>query len=274
MIERMAALVLPLMHHLVQQCVQCLVPTVSSQMTPTDRDLAALVRVRRGIVTEAAPHPTRDANGYRLERAMEMFGVELRVILGQSVSRRLIVWARAFAARRSSRRRAGRSLHSERHDSPLCHTTLATRSSFDERNDRTVHLFRRRQVAFVYAEIAPAKAHHHVPIPRQPTLGDPTEAKCSETRQELVRGARRGVELQGELRRIVFAETENRSQRTKHFTGPATKSRWSFDHTSVDTSMSASAMRMLFTDDGRPPRERLLIVPDVEMIVPRFVCSI
>ena len=30
---------------------------------------------------------------------------------------------------------------------------------------------------------------------------------------------------------------------------------------------------MLFTDDGRPPRDRLLIVPDVEMIVPRFVCS-
>ena len=156
---------------------------------------------------------------------MEMFGVELRVILGQSVSHRLIFRACALAARRSSRRRSGRSLDSERHDSPLCHTTLGTRSSFDERNDRTVHLFRRRQVAFVYAEIAPAKAHHHVPIPRQPTLSDPTETKCSETRQEIVGGARRGVQLQGELRRIVLAETENRSQRTKHFTGPATKSR-------------------------------------------------
>jgi hypothetical protein len=27
------------------------------------------------------------------------------------------------------------------------------------------------------------------------------------------------------------------------------------------------------TELGRPPRDRLLMVPDVEMIVPRFVCS-
>jgi hypothetical protein len=45
------------------------------------------------------------------------------------------------------------------------------------------------------------------------------------------------------------------------------------DHTSVDISMSLAVMRMLLTDDGRPPRERLLIVPDVETIVPFFVCS-
>jgi len=36
--------------------------------------------------------------------------------------------------------------------------------------------------------------------------------------------------------------------------------------------MSVAVMRMLFTDDGRPPRDRLLIVPDVETIVPRLVC--
>src|ERR1043165_3561422 len=155
---------------------------------------------------------------------MEMFGVELRVVLDESVGQWLILGSRSFRARRSSGRARG-GLHAERHDSPLCDTTIGTRSPFDERNDRTVHLFRGRQVAFVYAEIAPAKAHHHVPIPRQPTLSDPAEAKCSETRQEFVGGARRGVELQAELRRIVLAETENRSQRTKHFTGPATKSR-------------------------------------------------
>ena len=44
----------------------------------------------------------------------------------------------------------------------------------------------------------------------------------------------------------------------------------SLDQTSVDTSISSSVMRMLFTDDGRPPRDRSLIVPDVEMIVPRL----
>jgi hypothetical protein len=66
---------------------------------------------------------------------------------------------------------------------------------------------------------------------------------------------------------------EERFQREKHLAGPATKSRRSSDHTSVDTSMPVSVIRMLFTDDGRPPRERLLIVPDVDTIVPFFVCS-
>ena len=36
---------------------------------------------------------------------------------------------------------------------------------------------------------------------------------------------REGAMLEGELRRVVSAQTEDGSQRTKHFTGPATKSR-------------------------------------------------
>ena len=32
-------------------------------------------------------------------------------------------------------------------------------------------------------------------------------------------------------------------------------------------------MRMLLTDDGRPPRVRFDTVPAVEMTVPFFVCS-
>ena len=46
-----------------------------------------------------------------------------------------------------------------------------------------------------------------------------------------------------------------------------------FENTLRINSMSVAVTRMLFTDDGRPPRERLLIVPDVDTTVPRLVCS-
>jgi hypothetical protein len=42
---------------------------------------------------------------------------------------------------------------------------------------------------------------------------------------------------------------------------------------SVDTSSSVGLIRIRFTDDGRPPRERFEIVPAVEITVPFFVCS-
>lgn len=61
--------------------------------------------------------------------------------------------------------------------------------------------------------------------------------------------------------------------RLKHFAGPATKFDSFSDQSIVETSISAGVMRMLFTEDGRPPRERFEIVPAVEMMVPRFVCS-
>jgi hypothetical protein len=102
---------------------------------------------------------------------------------------------------------------------------------------------RRRKIPGVHPQIATAKAHHHVAVPREATPRDPAQSQPSETRKQLVRVTRRGVEVECELRRVGFAKPED---------GP---------------------QRMLFTDDGRPPRERLLIVPDVEMIVPRFVCS-
>jgi len=201
-----------------------------------------------------------------------MIGVEFGMPLRELVGQRLIFGSCAFAPRGRSRR-ARRRLDPERDDASLRHSTFGARTTLNEGDDCAMHFLRRAQIAFVHTEIATAVAHHHVAIARQAASRNALESEPPKTRQELVGVARRSVELEGELRRVMPAETEDRPQRTKHFTGPATKSRCSGDHTSVDTSMSASAMRMLFTDDGRPPRERLLIVPDVEMIVPRFVCS-
>ena len=51
------------------------------------------------------------------------------------------------------------------------------------------------------------------------------------------------------------------------------KVRASADQMSVWTSMFFGVMRMLFTEDGRPPRPRLEIVLAVEIVVPFLVCS-
>jgi hypothetical protein len=55
--------------------------------------------------------------------------------------------------------------------------------------------------------------------------------------------------------------------------GPWRNPPCSEDHTCVLTSMVALAMRITFTDPGRPPRERFDTVPAVEITVPRRVCS-
>ena len=49
MIHRLPRLVLPLMHHLMQQRVQCFAPAVSSQMSPADRDLGRPVLAGRAV---------------------------------------------------------------------------------------------------------------------------------------------------------------------------------------------------------------------------------
>src|SRR3954467_10129373 len=69
------------------------------------------------------------------------------------------------------------------------------------------------------------------------------------------------------------AGREQPLQRLKHLVGPGTKLLSADDHTSVDTSTCSGDSRMLFTDDGRPPRMRLDTVPAVEITVPFFVCS-
>ena len=64
-VERMSGFILPLMHHLVQQRVQRLLPAMPPEMADADRDLAdrrARPR-RRRVVAEATLHPPRDASG-------------------------------------------------------------------------------------------------------------------------------------------------------------------------------------------------------------------
>ena len=88
-----------------------------------------------------------------------------------------------------------------------------------------MHIVRRGEIPFVHPQVAPAITHHHVAVSSQATPRDAAQPERTETNEQLVGVAWRRVELERELRRVVPAEPEDGSQRTKHFTGPATKSR-------------------------------------------------
>ena len=259
------------MHHLVQQRVESFVPAMPAQMPPADCDLTSLAILRSGIVSEPALHPSRDPHGDCAERSAKVLVVESRMPRRQSLGEWLIVRLRSFAPQWAT---TCRRVDDVCHDSSLRGSTLGTCPSFHERDDRLVHLQWRAEVAFMNTQLAPAEADHDVAILRQLAMLDSFQTERSQMGEQLVGAARRRgrFELERQLTGIVPA-AEERPQRAKHFTGPATKSRCSVDHSSVETSMSASVILMLFTDDGRPPRDRLLMVPEVEMIVPRFVCS-
>ena len=180
---------------------------------------------------------------------------------------RLVLGAGSLAAAAVAPRRTG-----ERHDLLGRRAALGPRPALDESDDRLVNVRRRREIPFVHAKLGAAPADHHVGVAREPARRDTLESERAEPREKVVgRAQLPGVELEHELRRV--ASSEQRFQRVKHCSGPGENARVSLDQTSVDTSISLSLMRMLFTDDGRPPRDRSLIVPEIEMTVPRCVCS-
>jgi len=268
MVDRASGFVLPLMNHLVEERMQHLVPSMPAKMAPTDRDFAWSSLLRGRVVSKTALHSPRYTHRHGLELAAEVFVVEPSMPRRETLGSWFVLGTSALAAHRATRR-----VDDVGDDASLCGAPFGACSTFDERDDRLVDFDRRVEVSLMHAKFVRAEADHDVAVARQLATRDPLEPQRAQEREQLVRVARLGrIEFQRELPRIGPAG-EERFQRAKHFTGPATKSRCSADHSIVDTSMSASVILMLFTDDGRPPRDRLLIVPDVEMIVPRFVCS-
>ncbi len=167
-----------------------------------------------------------------------------------------------------------RALHErKRDDRALRRASLGARPSLDEHADRAAHFLGRVQVALVGAKFRVGVAHHHRAVAREPNPRDALETELTQTDEKFIAVARnRSIECQLELRRIDAPAKEAR-QRLKHFVGPGTKSLSDCDHTSVATSILSSERRMLFTDEGRPPRMRFETVPAVEITVPFFVCS-
>src|SRR5450756_44288 len=75
MIDDQPLLVLPLVHHLVQQRVQRLLPPVAPDMPPADDYLRLAPVSGRAVVAQPALHPARDAEENRPQRAAKSLAV-------------------------------------------------------------------------------------------------------------------------------------------------------------------------------------------------------
>lgn len=136
-----------------------------------------------------------------------------------------------------------------------------------------MHVLWRREKLDVDAEPVAGETHHDVPVAREPQRLDLLQAEGPQPLEQL-RLVSRGWALEPEIElRAVAAPLKKASQRLKHLVGPGTNARSELDHTSVEISICSGESRILFTEDGRPPRMRLETVPAVEMTVPLVVCS-
>src|SRR5262249_12596071 len=141
-------------------------------------------------------------------------------------------------------------------DDPLPRgATSGARASFNECHDGFEHVGGCAEISLMHTQLRAAEAHHHVAILRETAARDSLQSERAEILEQLVGvlGSARGLQLERELPRVGTLATPppQRLQREKHFTGPARKFCRSSDHTSVDTSISPTPMRMLFTELGR-----------------------
>src|SRR5207249_10479545 len=104
MVDRVACLVLPLVHHLVQQRVERLVPAMAADVPPTDRNLGRFAERRTGVVSQPAPHAARHAYRHGAELAVEVLGIVPLMPPRQLTDEVAVLGARAQPARRHWRR--------------------------------------------------------------------------------------------------------------------------------------------------------------------------
>ena len=109
------------------------------------------------------------------------------------------------------------------------------------------------------------------PILRQPNRESVVEPKPLKDSSQIVGVARTRLELQRKLK--LKPKSDQAAERSKQRWGPCTKVFLSSDQIRVVTSMVSGPILISFTEEGRPPRDRLDTVPAVEITVPLRVCS-
>jgi len=169
-------LILPLMHHLVQQRVQRFVPAIAPNVAAAQDDLRLAAFARRTVVTEAALHAARDANRHLAQHTVESLLVVGLVQPHQLANQRHVGRAgplgRALLARK-----VGRASNWKLQNRPPGFVAHDTRAAVDEGDDRLPHVLAGGEEAVVDAQLATAVAHDDSTIRRQANAILRAEAK-------------------------------------------------------------------------------------------------
>src|SRR5205085_342507 len=131
-------LVLPLVHHLVQQGVQRFLPAVAPDMAAADYDLRLTTLGCRTVVSEPAAHPTRDANWNPAQLSREALGVVDLVPARQLADERRI--SRVGFLGRAPATRTFRSSNRELQNHPASGAARDAGAAVDEGDDRSPNL--------------------------------------------------------------------------------------------------------------------------------------
>src|SRR6266542_6802137 len=89
-IELEALLILPLMHHLVEERVRRFLPAVAPDMPPADRDFSGSVSIVGRVVTKSRSHAARHSNQNRLQRTVEPLRIVDRMQATELAGQRLV----------------------------------------------------------------------------------------------------------------------------------------------------------------------------------------
>jgi len=181
-VHRSASLILPLVHHLMQQCVDRFGPAIASNVAVRNHDLATAPIVRaQHVVTE----PTREATGYLYlevrEQTAEMREIELRVQRREPRRHRGVI---GVPGGRAACSRANR--HRIRHDHGACRRALAPVARRREDRDRRVNVWRRLHESLVDTEDTAGEAPHRPAISCQDHALDPTQAPGTQLVQKVI----------------------------------------------------------------------------------------
>ena len=269
-VDDVSMLILPLMHHFVKQRVERFGPSMATDVASANDDLGAVVGAARdAVVTEAALHAARHADGDGPELGREVPPVVLLVPAFELADEWRVVRVGMLPGSPNGQR----ALNGVGEDDASSRVAMRAGSTAGKGDDRSQHLGRRREERLVDPQLATAEAHHHGPVPRQPTGIKALQAEGAKPGVQLRRRPGRRGELEDELGGVVSRSAEKVAQRAKHCDAPGTNVLIFDDQTDVDTSICSGESVMTFSDDGRPPRERFETVPAVEITVPFLVCS-
>jgi len=199
MIDDQSLLVLPLMHHLVQEGVERFAPAVPSDVPPANDYFGLASKDGGAIVAESAFHSTRDTDGNGFKGPTKSLAI-VRVVPARELSNhREVGWIGALR-RPLTARRAGRPRHGKLEDRSSRFIPSHTSPGVNESNNRSPHLLVGAEEAVVDAKLTAAVADDYGPVHCESHPILPAEPKALEPRPQLLRVFRAAlIQLKREL---------------------------------------------------------------------------
>src|SRR3954471_9208419 len=157
MIHHQPLLVLPLVHHLVQQRVQCFVPAVAADVAAADDDLGLATFTRGAVMAKSALHAPRNAYRDGAQRSAEALVVVDGVQARELAYERDVGGIRPLRSAPAMWSDAG-PRHRELEDRPSRGVARHPGAAGDEGDDRSPDVLPRLEKAVVDAKLSAAVA--------------------------------------------------------------------------------------------------------------------